>query len=106
MNTITPRFNIVTTNRPSAKLSHGNYGDMVSVMLLNDDITRMSYVVRCLVEIFEMSHSHADNTMKMAHYSGTAVVGIYSLGLAEELLDKVKILNQSNGENLAFRLVD
>ena len=64
----------------------------------------MRYVVRCLVEIFEMSHSYAESTMRMAHMTGDAVVGLYSRGLAEELLQKARKMNTAHGECLEFRI--
>ena len=66
----------------------------------------MNYVVRCLVDIFEMSHSHAESTMRKAHKTGDAVVGLYSRGLAKELLEKVRNMNTANSENLEFRIVE
>ena len=104
MHTIIPRFNILITNRPSSNLSHGNYGDMVTIVLLNDDITGMSYVVRCLVEVFDMSETYAKNTMRMAHKRGDSLVGIYSKNLAEEKMKMVRKMNKSNGENLKFMI--
>jgi ATP-dependent Clp protease adaptor protein ClpS len=77
----------------------------VSIILLNDDDTYMSYVVKILVKIFEMSEANAESTMPMAHKTGDAVVGIYSKGLAEELLGKVRKMNKANGESLEFRIV-
>jgi len=65
----------------------------VAIIILNDDETYMQYVVRVLVTIFEMSYPYARETMYKAHNTGEAIVGIYSIGLAIELLVKVKDMN-------------
>lgn len=77
------RFDTLTTifNRPSGWTSRGDFGEIVSIILLNDNETCMTYVVEVLVQIFEMSAPLAKNTMNMAHDTGNAVVGLYSRGI-------------------------
>ena len=109
---VSPRFDTNTllhnriSSRPDERTSNGDDGKIVSIILLNDDDTYMSYVVRCLVDIFEMSEPHAESSMRKAHMTGDAIVGLYSRGLAEELLGKVRKMNQANGESLEFRIVE
>jgi len=53
------------------------------VVMLNDDITTMEFVVRILIEIFEKSEDEANSLMMKIHLTGDAVVGVYSKEIAE-----------------------
>ena len=100
--TIYPRFNTNTFSQ-----TRSWYGDeLVGIILLNDDITTMKYVVKILIEIFEMSHSLAQDLMMVAHTLGESLIGLYSKNLAIELLKKVQTMNQVNGMDLRFIIFD
>ena len=103
-----PRFDMstITRNRLSKRPCDIAipWGDLVELILLNDNHTDMMYVVRVLVKIFEMSESVAKDTMMMAHVTGDAFIGLYSRDLAEELLGKVRKMNQTNGKNLRVEI--
>ena len=53
------------------------------VVMINDDVTTMEFVVRILIEIFEKSVDEANNLMMKIHLTGDAVVGVYSKEIAE-----------------------
>lgn len=53
-----------------------------SVIILNDDVTTMDFVVRVLVEIFDKSIEDAINLMLKIHNEGEAVAGVYSYEVA------------------------
>jgi len=53
------------------------------VVLLNDDVTPMSFVVALLIVVFGHDQPVAERLMWQAHTKGAAVVGIYPREIAE-----------------------
>lgn len=54
-----------------------------NVIMHNDDVTTMDFVVKILVNIFCMTKDNAETTMMKIHNEGSAVVGEYFLDVAE-----------------------
>jgi ATP-dependent Clp protease adaptor protein ClpS len=52
------------------------------VVLLNDDLTTMDFVVGILMSVFNKSESEAQRIMLNVHETGRGVAGIYSLDIA------------------------
>ena len=52
------------------------------VIMYNDDMTAMEFVVEVLVDIFHFPTPAAQQTMMAVHRGGKAVVGCYSLDIA------------------------
>ncbi|WP_303700611.1 ATP-dependent Clp protease adaptor ClpS [Flexistipes sinusarabici] len=71
--------------------------DMYHVILLNDDITTMDFVVFILEKIFEKAHSEAVNIMLMVHEQGEGVAGTYVKEIAETKASQVMNMAQQNG---------
>jgi ATP-dependent Clp protease adapter protein ClpS len=78
----------------------------VSVVIMNDDITPMNCVVTVLRIVFGLDYKQSKETMNMAHTSGSALVGIYPEKEAEELLQKVDIMNIIQGYPLRCIIID
>lgn len=62
---------------------------LYKVLLLNDDYTPMEFVVLVLERFFGMSHAHAFELMLAVHQKGVAVVGVFSLEIAETKVGQV-----------------
>lgn len=67
------------------------------VTMFNDDFTPMDFVVMVLTSIFNKNQTDAEQIMLDIHHKGKAVVGIYSLDIAQTKVEKTtKLARQSN----------
>jgi ATP-dependent Clp protease adaptor protein ClpS len=57
--------------------------DRFQVLLLNDDVTPMEFVVYALEQIFDKDRETATRLMLHVHHHGSGVGGIYSFAVAE-----------------------
>ncbi len=57
------------------------------VLIHNDDVTPMDFVVAVLRGIFELTLERAEAVMLTAHYTGGAVVGTYPKDDAQRRID-------------------
>jgi ATP-dependent Clp protease adaptor protein ClpS len=55
-----------------------------NVIMLNDDITPMDFVIAILVNIFNKQQDSAKNIMLEIHEKGRSIVGTYSYEVAEQ----------------------
>jgi ATP-dependent Clp protease adaptor protein ClpS len=62
---------------------------LYKVMLLNDDYTPMEFVVHVLERFFGITHAQAVDIMLTVHRKGLAVVGVFSLEIAETKVTQV-----------------
>lgn len=53
------------------------------VIMLNDDVTTMEFVIAVLMQIFKHPLDSAQSLTMQIHESGSAVVGVYSFEIAE-----------------------
>ena len=70
---------------------------MCKVILLNDDFTTKEFVVEILIKIFNKSSLEANELMEKVHKSGSAIVGIYSLDIANSLANLTIKTARANG---------
>ena len=68
-----------------------------AVMLHNDDVTTMDFVVEILVQIFHKSVQEAAALMLDVHENGQAIAGIYSFDIAATKKSQVDILAAEKG---------
>ena len=54
-----------------------------NVIMHNDDVTTMDFVVFVLVKVFRKSEEDAESIMLKIHYEGSAIVGTYSKDIAQ-----------------------
>lgn len=54
------------------------------VIICNDDVTPVDFVISMLVMVFNHSESHAVQLTQLVHHQGSAVAGIYSYEIAEQ----------------------
>ena len=60
-----------------------------TVILLNDEVTPMDFVIELIVKIFRHTPETAKDLTLKIHKEGSAVVGIYTYEIAETRVDQV-----------------
>lgn len=65
---------------------------MYKVLLINDDITTMDFVIHVLMEIFHHNFENANKIMLEVHCKGSGICGIYTQEIA---LSKQKQVQQA-----------
>jgi ATP-dependent Clp protease adaptor protein ClpS len=58
------------------------YPSMYNVILLNDDITTMDFVVQILIEVFYHNRVTAEKITQQIHKNGEGICGTYSKDIA------------------------
>ncbi len=71
--------------------------NLFKVMLLNDEVTTMNFVVMILIDIFNKSKNEAIELMLKIHQSGRAICGIYTKEIAQTKQMEVLNLAKANG---------
>lgn len=71
--------------------------NLFKVILLNDDITTMDFVVMVLCEIFNKELNQAVNLMMQIHKNGSAICGIYTKEIAQTKQNQTLSLAKANG---------
>jgi len=74
------------------------------VLIHNDDVTPMDFVVHVLRRIFELSLPEALDVMYTAHYSGIALVQVLPKSEAEKRIGKAQFAAGLEGYPLRFSM--
>lgn len=74
------------------------------VVLLNDDLTPMEWVIDVLTTIYKYNPSTAKQVMLAIHNEGSAVAGVYSYEVAEQKLTETISTSRSAGFPLDAKL--
>lgn len=74
------------------------------VIMHNDDITPMDFVVEILKEIFEKTQSEAVNIMLNVHNNGKELVGVYPKNLAQTKIGLSDSASRANGFNFKLTM--
>ena len=69
---------------------------MYNVIMHNDDVTTMDFVVYVLVRIFRKSENDAETLMLKVHNEGSAIVGTYSQDIAQSKANYTMNLAKEN----------
>ena len=77
---------------------------MHRVLIHNDDVTPMDFVVRVLCSIFSLSEARAVEVMWEAHHSGVAHVVTEPLEKAEFHVEQARSLSRGRGWPLSFSI--
>ena len=72
------------------------------VLVHNDDVTPMDFVVRILVGVFALGGLQAGKVMLEAHFRGIALVAVYSLEEAEARVERAHGLARAARWPLTF----
>ncbi len=78
--------------------------DLYKVIMLNDDLTPMDFVIDVLVSIFKHSTETARDLTTSIHNEGSAIVGVYTFEIAEQKGLETTNLARSNGFPLKVEL--
>lgn len=70
---------------------------MYNVIMHNDDVTTMDFVVMVLQRIFRKSEQDAEIIMLTIHNEGSAIVGTYTKDIAKSKMDYTIALARKNG---------
>lgn len=74
------------------------------VIMINDDITPMDFVVEILKRIFNHNSDNATALMMEIHESGAAVVGIYTHEIAETKVNETQFTSKLNNFPLVVKM--
>lgn len=80
------------------------YPDTYKVLMLNDDFTTMEFVVLVLTSVFRHNAQRAEQLMLAIHEQGQAVVGQYTLDIAQSKVAKVMRLAKEEGYPLRLKI--
>jgi len=73
------------------------------VILLNDDVTTMEFVVALLMTIFRHNEASAVSLTMQIHNEGSAVAGIYTHEIAEQKVLDATGMARNNGYPLVIK---
>ncbi|MBI3242841.1 MAG: ATP-dependent Clp protease adaptor ClpS [Chloroflexi bacterium] len=79
-------------------------GDRGRVLLHNDDVTTMDFVVFVLRSVFELSGERAEDVMLAAHLRGIAYVATYPLEEAKYRVGQAHALARAEGFPLTLTI--
>jgi ATP-dependent Clp protease adaptor protein ClpS len=74
------------------------------VIILNDDVTPMEFVVTVLMDIFRHTETTAQDIMLQIHQTGSGVAGTYSFEIAEAKAVEATNLARTNTYPLQIKL--
>lgn len=80
------------------------YEPLYRVLIHNDDVTPMDFVVHILVRIFQLPYPDAEAIMLTAHFNGLAVVQILPKSEAERRIHKAHFAAAIEGYPLHFSM--
>jgi ATP-dependent Clp protease adaptor protein ClpS len=75
---------------------------LYKVMLLNDDFTPRTFVVRVLKAEFRLSEDQANRVMVTAHTKGSCVVAVFTREIAEDKAKRATDMAREEGYPLLF----
>ena len=74
------------------------------VILLNDDVTPVEFVIALLIEVFRHKQESATNVTMQVHEEGSGIAGVYSFEIAEVKAVEATNLARANGYPLQVKL--
>jgi ATP-dependent Clp protease adaptor protein ClpS len=77
--------------------------DKYKVIVCNDDVTPVEFVVAMLVSVFNHEQRQALNLTLTVHNKGSAVAGIYSFEIAEQKVIDATNMARLNGYPLILK---
>lgn len=77
---------------------------LYKVLIHNDDVTPLDYVIRILQRIFMLSHELAEHVAETAHHEQVAIVVIRPRPEAEKLIGAARAQSRVDGFPLTFSM--
>lgn len=74
------------------------------VIMFNDDVTTMEFVVVVLMQVFHRSFDDARKLMLDIHHHGSAICGVYPHNMAETKVEQVILMAAANNFPLQCRM--
>ena len=74
------------------------------VIMLNDDVTTMEFVVVVLMQVFHRSFEDARKLMLDIHHKGSAICGVYPHNVAETKVEQVTLMALASDFPLKCRM--
>jgi ATP-dependent Clp protease adaptor protein ClpS len=74
------------------------------VIVLNDDVTPMEFVIFILIDIFKHSQDTARDIMIQVHETGSGVAGVYTFEIAEAKAVEATNVARQAGHPLQIKL--
>jgi ATP-dependent Clp protease adaptor protein ClpS len=90
-----------TKSKTSSRISEPPW---YKVVMLNDDVTTMEFVVVVLMQVFHRSFEDARKLMMDIHQKGSAVCGVYPHSVAETKVEQVVLMAAANAFPLQCRM--
>jgi len=75
-----------------------------NVIMLNDNVTPMEWVIGILKEIFKHSSQSAEAITMTIHNDGSALVGTYNFEIAEQKANEAIVASRNNGFPLNLKI--
>jgi ATP-dependent Clp protease adaptor protein ClpS len=73
------------------------------VIVLNDNVTTMEFVVAMLMTVFKHNEANAVNLTMDIHNNGSAVAGVYTHEIAEQKVLDATSMSRNNGFPLVIK---
>lgn len=86
------------------QLTEDDQEDLARVLIHNDEVTPMEFVVIILQRIFQLSPLEAEHVMITAHFNGLALVATLPLSEAKSRVGKAHFAAQLEGYPLMFSI--
>lgn len=74
------------------------------VIVCNDDVTPMEFVIVMLIKVFRHNQESATNLTLKIHNEGSAVAGIYPYEIAEQKGIDATLMARENGHPLVLKV--
>jgi ATP-dependent Clp protease adaptor protein ClpS len=74
------------------------------IILINDDVTPVDFVVTLLMDVFRHDPNSAGNITMQIHETGSGVAGVYSFEIAEIKAVEATTLARSSGYPLQIKM--
>ena len=91
---------VVTKNLTKEKIKEP---PRYKVIVLNDDVTTMDFVVALLMTVFKHNEASAVNLTMEIHNNGSAVAGVYTHEIAEQKVIDATSMARNNGFPLIIK---
>jgi ATP-dependent Clp protease adaptor protein ClpS len=98
---MTAQSDTITKEKQTTELKEPG---MYKVVLFNDDVTPMDFVVQVLVDFFKHTVERANSIMQQVHQNGTGVAGVYTYEIAEQKGVETTVLAREHGYPLQIKI--
>lgn len=86
-----------TPESTTAEQEKVSFPSRYNVVMHNDDVTPMDFVIMVIVRVFKHSLQTAEKIMMDVHTNGKAVVGNYTKEMAEAKVEESLHMSRQNG---------